>query len=64
LLAKAEAVHDALVARIAELDEAALQRPVPGKPYEAWLMAHGAVGHALYHVGQIVLLKKMQESTT
>jgi uncharacterized damage-inducible protein DinB len=51
--------HEQLVAQMAALTETDLRRRIDEKPYPAWFMAHGAVGHALYHVGQIVLLKKM-----
>lgn len=58
LLSKVYASHDQLVAHMAALTEADLRKRIADKPYPAWLMAHGAVGHALYHVGQIVMLKR------
>ena len=51
--------HDRLVAQVAALTEADLRKRIEDKPYPAWMMAHGVVGHSLYHVGQIVLMKKM-----
>jgi len=59
LIARAFAAHDRLVAQVAALTETDLRRRIDEKPYPAWFMAHGIVGHALYHVGQIVLLKKV-----
>jgi len=58
LQAKAHAGHARLVQQIGELTEAGLKARLDEKPYPVWFMAHGAVSHALYHVGQIVLLKK------
>lgn len=43
---------------VAELDDPDLARPVPGKPYDVYHLLHGAVQHALYHAGQVVLLRK------
>jgi uncharacterized damage-inducible protein DinB len=48
------AVENALAA----IDEARLDQPVVGQSYSAYVMAHGACQHALYHAGQIALLKK------
>ena len=51
--------HDRLVAQVAALTEQDLARWIDAKPYPAWFMAHGAVAHVLFHVGQIVLLKRL-----
>ena len=59
LLRKVYQAHERLVAQTAALTQADLRRRVDDKPYPAWFMAHGAVAHALYHVGQIVLLKRL-----
>lgn len=37
---------------------AALHELVPGKRYTAAVMLHGVVQHAVYHAGQIALVKK------
>jgi len=58
LIARAYSTHDALVAQIAGLSEADLDKRIGGKTHGAWVEAHGATAHALYHVGQIALLKK------
>jgi hypothetical protein len=39
-------------------DDARLDQPVVGQAYSAYVMVHGACQHALYHAGQIALLKK------
>ncbi|HEY3740354.1 MAG TPA: DinB family protein [Bryobacteraceae bacterium] len=59
LRTRAHERHNGLVAQMAALSEADLLKIVAGKPYPIWMMAHGAVSHALYHTGQIVLLKKL-----
>jgi uncharacterized damage-inducible protein DinB len=59
LIARVFEAHGGLVAQMAALTETDLRRRIEDKPYPAWMMAHGSVGHALYHVGQIVLLKKL-----
>ena len=40
------------------LDPARLDQPVVGQEYSAYVMVHGVCQHALYHAGQIALLKK------
>ena len=50
--------HGRLVSQVAAMTEDDLRRRIDDKPYPAWFMVHGAVAHALYHVGQIVLLLK------
>jgi uncharacterized damage-inducible protein DinB len=46
---------------IARLDDRRLSEPVPGLGYDVYFMLHGAVQHALYHAGQIALLKRALE---
>ena len=48
-----------LLATIGALDDAALDRKVPGKSYHADHMLHGIVQHTAYHAGQIALLKRL-----
>jgi uncharacterized damage-inducible protein DinB len=43
---------------VAEFPEAKLDAQVPGKDYSYSVMLHGAAQHALYHAGQIAVLKK------
>jgi uncharacterized damage-inducible protein DinB len=51
--------HHELTAAIAAMPESRLWERVPGKDYDFYFMLHGAVQHALYHAGQIALLKKL-----
>ncbi|HEU4630616.1 MAG TPA: DinB family protein [Gemmatimonadaceae bacterium] len=43
---------------VAGMPAAALHELVPGKRYTAAVMLHGVVQHAVYHAGQIALVKK------
>jgi uncharacterized damage-inducible protein DinB len=51
--------HHELAKAIAAMPESRLKELVPGKDYDFYFMLHGAVQHALYHAGQIALLKKL-----
>jgi len=57
--------HRELLAAIANLDEARLDRPIiedPTTPYSStYVTLHGGVQHDLYHAGQIAILKKALE---
>ena len=50
--------HDELNRAIAGLDDSALERVTAGGRTSYYVLAHGAVHHALYHAGQIAILKK------
>jgi uncharacterized damage-inducible protein DinB len=50
--------HEDLQATLESLDEADLDRPVPGQRYDVAYMLHGAIQHTLYHAGQMAILKK------
>lgn len=50
--------HDGLNRAIAALPDAALETTAPGGATTLYRLVHGAVHHALYHAGQIALLKK------
>jgi hypothetical protein len=50
--------HDELNRAIAGLDDAALERVEAGGRRSYYVLAHGAVHHALYHAGQIAILRK------
>jgi uncharacterized damage-inducible protein DinB len=43
---------------IASLTDAALEARAAGESYSAYVLAHGAAQHGIYHAGQIALLKK------
>ena len=53
-----ERAHEALLEVVGKLGVADLERPVPGKPYNAYVLLHGLVQHNLYHAGQVAILKK------
>lgn len=38
-----------------------LHEVVPNRPYKFFTMVHGIIHHDLYHLGQIVLLKRINE---
>lgn len=42
---------------ISTLEDRDLDRTVAGKPFTLYVMLHGVVQHALYHAGQIALLR-------
>jgi uncharacterized damage-inducible protein DinB len=57
-VAHAKHAHAALVKTVAALPEARLRERVPGKKYDFYHLLHGVAQHALYHAGQIAILKK------
>jgi uncharacterized damage-inducible protein DinB len=59
-VAHAKHTHDVLVKTVAALPESRLRERVPGKRYDFYFMLHGVAQHALYHAGQIAILKKAQ----
>ena len=50
--------HRAFLEAVTRLDDADLDRPVPGKPYDVYYLLHGLVQHLLYHAGQVAILKR------
>jgi uncharacterized damage-inducible protein DinB len=50
--------HEELLRVISEMPDSRLTGQVPGKDYDFYFLLHGTVQHALYHAGQIVLLKR------
>ena len=58
LLASVFATNDDLVRAIEGFDDARLTETVPGRKYDFYHLLHGMTQHALYHGGQIALLKK------
>jgi uncharacterized damage-inducible protein DinB len=57
-IAHVKRTHDLLVKTVVDLPEARLWERVPGKRYDFYFMLHGVAQHALYHAGQIAILKK------
>jgi len=53
--------HQELLQTISALPDSRLTEQVPGKDYDFYFLLHGTVQHALYHAGQIVLLKRAQK---
>jgi uncharacterized damage-inducible protein DinB len=50
--------HEELLNELSAMPDSRLSERVPGKDYDICFMLHGAVQHALYHAGQMALLKK------
>ncbi len=50
--------HTALDRAVEALPEVRLDDPVPARDYDVRYMLHGILHHALYHAGQISLLKR------
>lgn len=59
-LASLQQQHQELLRVISEMPESRLTEQVPGKDYDFYFLLHGTVQHALYHAGQIVMLKRAQ----
>jgi uncharacterized damage-inducible protein DinB len=57
-LAALARAHAELQKALMRLTDRQLAEPIPGPGYTAYFMLHGAIQHALYHAGQIALLKK------
>jgi uncharacterized damage-inducible protein DinB len=50
--------HQRLLDTVATLAPERLEEVVPAKGYSVYVMLHGVAQHALYHAGQIGILKK------
>jgi uncharacterized damage-inducible protein DinB len=50
--------HSKLVESIESLNDELLDETVPGRAYNFYRLFHAMIQHAVYHGGQIVLLKK------
>jgi hypothetical protein len=55
-------VQRGLVEAVGRASDQRLGEPTPERQYSVYVMLHGAVQHALYHAGQIALLKRAQTS--
>lgn len=51
--------HMKLVEAIGGFGDSRLEETVPGRPYKFYRLFHSTTEHAIYHAGQIALLKKM-----
>lgn len=47
-----------LLNALAQMPDERLQEKVPNRPFKFFTMLHGIIHHDLYHIGQIVLIKK------
>ena len=52
--------HQQLLETVATLASERLDEAVPSMGYSVYVMLHGVAQHALYHAGQIAILKKAQ----
>jgi hypothetical protein len=50
--------HLKLVDATKEFSDVRLEETVPGRPYKFYRLFHSTIQHAVYHAGQIALLKK------
>ncbi len=55
-------VNQKLAEAIENFDAKRLEDTVPGRAYDFYHLFHGMTQHALYHAGQIALLKKMEQA--
>lgn len=60
LQARLEKSQAQLLGLIRSWPDEKLWETVPGRKYTFYILLHGIVQHDLYHLGQIVLLKKLQ----
>lgn len=58
LLKEADAMQARLIALLEKLDPAALAQTVPKRKYRMRGLLNGVLQHDIYHIGQLVLLKK------
>jgi uncharacterized damage-inducible protein DinB len=58
LLRRLSDSHRTLAQEVRHLDDAAIDRMVPGLEYTMSNLLHGVIEHGTYHGGQIALLKK------
>jgi len=55
-------VNHKLAGAIEKFDARRLEDTVPGRAYDFYHLFHGMTQHALYHAGQIALLKKTEQA--
>jgi uncharacterized damage-inducible protein DinB len=53
--------HEQLLKTARAIPDLRLTERVPGKNYDIYHMLHGAVHHAVYHAGQMAVLKRASE---
>ena len=57
-----EQLHNELIVVIQQLKDEILSRTVPERTYNYWKLLYGILEHDIYHIGQIVYMKKVSES--
>lgn len=61
---KLEKSQERLVALLDQMPDTRLYETVANRPYNYYTLLHGILQHDVYHLGQIVLLRKPQLSVT
>jgi DinB family protein len=64
LLESVFSTNQELVRAIESFSDSRLGETVPGRKYDFYRLFHGMAQHALYHAGQIALLKKSVHTPT
>lgn len=64
LLESIFSTNEELVRAIENFGDARLHEIVPGRKYDFYQLLHGMTQHALYHAGQIALLRKSVHAAT
>jgi len=59
-LAQLESTQLQLIEQLEQTDDSRLDLIVEGRNYSYYVLLHGLIHHDIYHLGQIVLLRKMQ----
>ena len=57
-LALLETRQDAMMQALGKLRDEQLTQPIAGRDYDLYVQLHGCVQHDIYHIGQIMLLKR------
>jgi uncharacterized damage-inducible protein DinB len=60
-VARLRDTYQSLVHAIASTPASRLDEPVAGKPYDVYVLLHGALQHTLYHAGQIAMMRRLAE---
>ena len=63
-MASVFATNEEMAQAIEGFDDARLAETVPGRNYDFYQLLHGMTQHALYHGGQIALLKKAVQKSS
>jgi len=62
-LVNLEQSQNNLIQALEKTPDERLQQVVPNRKFKFYTMLHGIIHHDLYHIGQIMLLKKAQTNT-